>query len=645
MQAASRRISKFAKFDPFFLLPAFAIILLGGLWMAVWHQLHEERQLARHATLAKSQALAHTFAETSLRILQQVEHASLLFKIRHEESGGKLTLANFMRSDGAYNTELPTDTDLVLSLYDAKGNKIESTLPYDPLNVAKDAWFLEHANRPSGSVVITRPLTAANQKRGKPWLIRISRSLFVDQGKFVGVLVVELDPSQFVDHFDSIDMGQQGAVVLFAPTEKLSLRRVGEELVASDAMVFGEQPAPGSKLDDDVNSSSLRKAMNATVEQRFLQHPFDAVTRLYAARPLAEFGLVGLVGLTEEQALQQYLRHERRYQIGAAIITLLILSFIALLMRQSRRLKAAIRQVRESEARLHTIADNIPAMVAYIDAEQRHRFHNVAYARYIGPDSEEALGKTVQEVVGEERYRFFKPYILRALAGEALEYQQESEVDGVYRCLESHYIPQFAVDSQQVLGFHVMRQDITSKKLEEMRLQQLAQVDVLTGLCNRAGFQLHLSDAMQRSRHNHSLLAILYLDVDHFKPVNDNYGHKVGDALLQAFSQRLLQVFRVGDTVARLGGDEFTVIMENLQNRDDAKNLAAKVVAAMQPIFELEASGGDVSMLVEVQVSASVGLAFYQGEGQSAEELIHEADMMLYQAKRGGRNRFVESAA
>ncbi len=645
MQAASKRISKFAKFDPFFLLPAFAIILLGGLWIAVWHQLHEERQLARHATLAKSQSLAHTFAETSLRILQQVEHASLLFKIRYEESGGKLTLVNFMRSDGAYNTELPTDTDLVLSLYDAKGNKIESTLPYDPVNVAKDAWFLEHVNRPSGSVVITRPLTVTNQKRGKPWLIRISRSLFVDQGKFVGVLVVELDPSQFVDHFDSIDMGQQGAVVLFAPTEKLSLRRIGEELVASDAMVFGEQPAPGSKTDDDVNSSSLRKAMNATVEQRFLQQPFDAVERLYAVRPLAEFGLVGLVGLTEEQALHQYLRHERRYQIGAAIITLLILSFIALLMRQSRRLKVAISQVRESEARLHTIADNIPAMVAYIDAEQRHRFHNVAYARYIGPDSEAALGKTVLDVVGEERYRFFKPYILRALAGEALEYQQESEVDGVYRCLESHYIPQFAADSQQVLGFHVMRQDITSKKLEEMRLQQLAQVDVLTGLCNRAGFQLRLQDAMQRSRHNHSLLAILYLDVDHFKPVNDTHGHKVGDALLQAFSQRLLQVFRASDTVARLGGDEFTVIMENLQSRDDAKNLAAKVVAAMQPLFELEASGGDVSVLLEVQVSASVGLAFYQGEGQSAEELIHEADMMLYQAKRGGRNRFVESAA
>jgi cbb3-type cytochrome oxidase subunit 3 len=119
------RIRKFIKFDPFFLLPAFAIILLGGLWMAVWHQLREERQLAHHATLAKSQFLAHTFAETSLRILQQVGHASLLFKVRYEESGGKLTLANFMRSDGAYNTELPTDTDLVLSLYDAKGNKIE----------------------------------------------------------------------------------------------------------------------------------------------------------------------------------------------------------------------------------------------------------------------------------------------------------------------------------------------------------------------------------------------------------------------------------------------------------------------------------------------------------------------------------------
>ena len=145
MQVASRRMRQLAKLDPFFLLPGFAIILLAGLWLAVWHQLNEERQLAHHATLAKSQALAHTFAETSLRILQQVEHATLLFKVRYEESGGKLTLTNFIRTDGAYNNELPTDTDLVLTLYNAQGQKMESNLPYEPMNVASQAWTLRLA--------------------------------------------------------------------------------------------------------------------------------------------------------------------------------------------------------------------------------------------------------------------------------------------------------------------------------------------------------------------------------------------------------------------------------------------------------------------------------------------------------------------
>ncbi|MEN9868058.1 MAG: hypothetical protein RL748_3648 [Pseudomonadota bacterium] len=649
------RIGKLTRFDPFILLPAFALVLLGGLWLAVWHQLNEERQLARHATLAKSQALAHTFAETSLRILQQVDHAALLFKIRYEESGGKLTIDNFLRKNGAYNPELPTDTALRLMLIDASGRQIESNLPFDSASVADMPWFRELANRPDNGVVISKPFDPLKldadegDKTSKPWLIRLSRRLVLADGKFAGVLLVELDPGQFVDHFDSSDLGAQGVVLLTSPVENLSLRRIGEEMQASNTLVFSEQP--GAQDRDDRSASLIKQhsstsdSMNANIEQRYLQTPFDNVRRLYSARSLAEFGLVGLVGLTEDQALVQYQRHKIRYRLVAAVITLLILGFIAILMRQSQHLQLALRQIRTSEARLHTIADTIPAMVAYIDAEQRHRFHNAAYGRSLGPNSEQVLGKTVREVVGEARYQFFLPYILRVLSGEALVYEQESETDGVYRCLESHYIPQFDIDSGEVVGFHVMRQDITSKKLEQLRLQQLAQVDALTGLCNRAGFQLRLQDAMQRSRNQHGLLALLYLDIDHFKPVNDTHGHKVGDSLLQAFAQRLSRVFRSSDTVARLGGDEFTVIMENLHSREDAINLAAKVVLAMQPEFELLAAGGAIEVGVTVRVSSSVGLAFYQGEEQSAEQLIHEADMMLYQAKRGGRNRYVVSEA
>ncbi len=177
-----------------------------------------------------------------------------------------------------------------------------------------------------------------------------------------------------------------------------------------------------------------------------------------------------------------------------------------------------------------------------------------------------------------------------------------------------------------------MRQDITQQKMEAMRLVQLAQVDVLTGLTNRAGFQLRLADAMRHSREAQALMAIMYMDIDHFKPVNDTYGHKLGDALLRAFSMRLSHTFRSSDTVARLGGDEFIVIMEKLTSPEDATALATKVVQVMQMAFGLDG--------ISVTVSASVGLTYYQGGAQTQEELIHQADMMLYEAKRAGRNTY-----
>lgn len=125
--------------------------------------------------------------------------------------------------------------------------------------------------------------------------------------------------------------------------------------------------------------------------------------------------------------------------------------------------------------------------------------------------------------------------------------------------------------------------------------------------------------------------------VDHFDSVDLGLDgvvllHAQIDALLKAFAQRLSRVFRDSDTVARLGGDEFIVLVENLHHPDDAKNLATRVVVATQPVFALE--------LLEIKVSTSAGLAFYRGDAHSPESLMHEADMMLYQAKRNGRNQF-----
>jgi diguanylate cyclase (GGDEF)-like protein/PAS domain S-box-containing protein len=299
-------------------------------------------------------------------------------------------------------------------------------------------------------------------------------------------------------------------------------------------------------------------------------------------------------------------------------------------------LREAEMALRESEARLRTIADTLPAMVAYLDADQVYRFQNIAYEREFGRDGIQVQGRTVRDIVGEVRYAALEPYLRRVLAGETLSFEEEDTHDGVERNLEVTYIPQRGDDGYTIIGFHAIRQDVTAQKREKKRLLKLAQIDALTGLTNRAGFMQKLADAMALCAENGHLMAVMYMDIDHFKPVNDTYGHNVGDALLKAFSGRLTHTLRATDTVARLGGDEFTIVMEKLMRREDASNIAAKIVSAMHKPFNLD---GTI-----VSVSASIGLTYYQGEPLTPEALLKQADTLLYQAKKDGRDTYRSAA-
>jgi diguanylate cyclase (GGDEF)-like protein len=122
----------------------------------------------------------------------------------------------------------------------------------------------------------------------------------------------------------------------------------------------------------------------------------------------------------------------------------------------------------------------------------------------------------------------------------------------------------------------------------------------------------------------------MYLDIDRFKQINDRYGHSAGDALLREFADRLSRTLRSSDAVARLGGDEFTVIMEGLPRPEVASTVAAKIVQAMRASFVIDEH--------TIDVTTSIGLAFYQGDATTAEALVQQADVMLYQAKGAGRN-------
>jgi len=173
--------------------------------------------------------------------------------------------------------------------------------------------------------------------------------------------------------------------------------------------------------------------------------------------------------------------------------------------------------------------------------------------------------------------------------------------------------------------------DITEQKNAEKHLFQLAHSDYLTNLPNRSLFNDRIIEAMQRSKRTRSLMALMYLDVDKFKSINDNYGHAVGDELLIEFSKRLSTAVRATDTVARLGGDEFTIIAESLKSPDDAQLIASKIIKHVRREMCIHDH--------TLNITTSIGVSFYQGEDINADQLINNADRALYRAKQAGRNR------
>lgn len=160
----------------------------------------------------------------------------------------------------------------------------------------------------------------------------------------------------------------------------------------------------------------------------------------------------------------------------------------------------------------------------------------------------------------------------------------------------------------------------------------MAQRDALTGLANRVALDDYMARTLATARIRHSRFAVLLVDLDHFKPVNDSHGHGIGDQLLQAVAQRLRACVRQEDMVARLGGDEFVIVLANLAGTEAADRIAAKVVESLATPFTVAG--------LELQISASVGVALYPEHGEDAHQLFNRADGAMYQAKQSGRGSF-----
>ena len=292
----------------------------------------------------------------------------------------------------------------------------------------------------------------------------------------------------------------------------------------------------------------------------------------------------------------------------------------------------ADRHARIERDLLEAFFEHIPDHVFFKDRNSRFLRINRSLARYIGlADPEQAINQTDADIFSAEHANQAladEQEIIRT--GQPLIGIEEKETwpNGHESWVLTTKVP-LKNHRGEVIGTMGIAHDITDRKQAEVRIRYMALHDALTGLPNRALLQDHLAQAIALARRNHDKAAVLMLDLDHFKRVNDSLGHSVGDRLLETVAMRLKAGLRASDIVARLGGDEFVILLPVVADNSDVEQVAHKVLAALVEPFEVE---GRV-----LQIGASIGMSRYPEDGEDVEVLLQSADAALYEAKRNGR--------
>lgn len=275
------------------------------------------------------------------------------------------------------------------------------------------------------------------------------------------------------------------------------------------------------------------------------------------------------------------------------------------------------------------ILDSIPDYVSYVNADITYQLCNRKYEIETGRTREAFLGKHVVEFMGEQGFAKIQRHVERVLKGELVTYKDRID----YRYLKQQdaqvqYAPHRSKEGA-VIGFSVYVRNITAQHRAEEMLRRQAQHDPLTDLPNRILFNERLEQAIGRANRIGSQLAVLFIDLDRFKQVNDVFGHQVGDQVLRDVARNLSQILRSNDTLARIGGDEFVLLIEDLQDLEQVKILADKMI---ESILNMRTPA-----LQKINISASIGIALYPDHGSDTRVLLVRADEAMYEAKRQGK--------
>ena len=592
-----------------------SVAMLLVTWL-LWQSYQRYHETAANTAQNSAHSLEHFltahFQESELALLSAVSEYDSLQK------SGQFTQARY----SAYLTSLMQRLPNALSVRatDKAGNIIygEGIDPSRPVSLADSVHFKQL--RQEMHLVFGPPVKS---RVSGDWLFSVMLPLTGLDGEFAGAVYVNTANQRIEDLFNTIKLGEHSVIVLFDAERNIIVR---------------DPPLPRIEGSDSRVSAPATLAALAAGKDTAVYRatsPHDGEQRMAAYRKIGHFPTYVLVGIAERDYLAPWWKE---CLLGVAFLLILATGIVLLGVSVRRYLDASLRlqaleERQTSHDHLAAIIRAIPDLLFEVDIEGHYLDYRSTNLDLLAMPSEEFIGRKISEILPAEASSVLMAAIAEANEkGSAYGAQIHIKVPTGELWYELSIARKQDHRSAQPT-FIVLSRDITERNQAQVRIEQLAFSDTLTGLPNRRLFLDRLRQSMAVSDRNQSYCALLFLDIDKFKTLNDTLGHHVGDILLMQIADRLRRAVREYDTVARLGGDEFVVLLEQLGLHADeaarqAQHVAEKVASQLGREYDLEGH--------KYIGTSSIGIALFCGQEVDNDELLRRADMAMYQAKSSG---------
>lgn len=606
-----KAIREFSRYLLLWLAACGTIIAL--VWIVTLTKTQNERTVAERAIFSLATAHSKAYAEQLQRTIATIEQLTLNLQYQSTKYKNDLSLEDQFQF-GLF----PRSGKLYITIVDQFGNAATSTVQGALTNVTQEAYFQFHKNYADGRLRVEDKLITG-RRLGIP-VLRFTRRLETEDGAFNGVVIVNAEPDFLATFNDENSLG---------PHDFISIRHEsGELLVSEKGIDIRGQGQVHIEPPNFPNASGTSKVPG----ERFK----DKEARILAWQKNEAYQLISYAGLAESHYLVPHLNTAREYRnIATAASMFLFLTTLAgmyFTIRHQRR-KQQIEEVRAA-FRLATDAANEGfymvrpvygrdgSMVDFVFEDC-----NEHGAKLVGTEKSLMVGsrlsKSVPESYRDEVLNVYRQAMETGFYEDEIRTAPNSPIKAswVYRRL---------VRSGQALA--VTLRDISEQKQHELMLCDLANTDSLTGLPNRHWLLNFLPEALNNAKNRNALMAVLFIDLDGFKDINDSLGHSTGDRLLQDVAVRFKSLLRPHDHVVRLGGDEFTILLTNVVNYEEIAQVATRISHSFHTPFQISTHHG--------LMRASIGIGVFPQDGYTAEVLLQNADIAMYAAKEEGKGGF-----